>query len=72
MCVTGGGRLHLVMEIYRSPAGHFSGRILPENGRAALPFSGILDLVGVLEALEPEEPPPGARPERDHGEADGA
>ncbi len=54
--------VRVVMEIFRSAAGHFSGRVLPDGGRAPVPFSGILDLVRVLEELEPEAPSPGIDP----------
>jgi len=44
--------------------GHIEGRLSPGNGRRAIAFSGVLELVAALEDLDPE-PAPTTEPHHD-------
>ena len=44
--------------------GRIEGRLSPHDGRRAIAFSGVLELVAALEDLDPE-PPPTPTPEPD-------
>ncbi|HEX9642837.1 MAG TPA: hypothetical protein VGC11_02410 [Acidimicrobiia bacterium] len=37
--------------------GHIEGRLSPRDGRRAIAFSGVLELVAALEDLDPEPAP---------------
>ena len=48
------------LEVF-STAGHLEGRLIPTDGREPLSFSGVLELLAVIEDLDPEPvaTPPG-------------
>ncbi len=41
------------LEVF-STAGHLEGRLIPTDGREPLSFSGVLELLAVIEDLDPE------------------
>ena len=49
--------MRVLLELYRTADGHFCGRIARGEGGSEFPFYGVLGLVGLLEDLDPEEPP---------------
>jgi hypothetical protein len=50
----------LTMELSTSETGQFQGRAWPEGGGPALSFTGVLEMLGVLEELSSSEHPPGS------------
>lgn len=61
--------MRLIAEITKSYDGRFEGTISCGEQGAPIPFSGVLDLLRILEDLIPQvsgPPPSGARPGRGH------
>jgi hypothetical protein len=56
--------MRLIADISRCPDGRIEGTILCGDRDAPMPFSGVLDLLRILEDEIPAEP---AAPGRDHG-----
>ncbi|GAA4801676.1 hypothetical protein GCM10023200_43300 [Actinomycetospora chlora] len=51
--------MQLTVDLLRASDGRLEGTVITETGREQ-PFSGTLDLLRILEDLQPEGPAPGA------------